>query len=1133
MKVRLLATLICLLVVSATAMARTIKGKVIDDSTSEPLVGASIFVKGGTAGAATDIDGNFQLNVPDNAKAIVVSYVGMTAREVNITDNMTIRLSNSAANLDEVVVVAYGTQKRSSITGAVSQVEAKEIEKRPVSSVTSALEGTTSGITVSGNYGSAGEEPTILIRGIGTINGNTSPLYVIDGVPFGGNISDLNPEDIESMSVLKDAASCALYGNRGANGVILLTTKKSKTRDKVSISFKTKQGFYNRGIKEYKTANPAEFMEIWHQNLTNTYMSNNKLDWSNPAHLAEARADATKNIGTVAVWNPFEGEYSQLFDAEGNFTRNYKMKGTIAEDLDWWDQALQTGYRGEYNLTAMGATEKSDYMFSLGYLKENGYMIKNSFERITGRANVNIQPLKWMKAGLNLGVAHIKNAGPMNGDGDGSTSYNNAFYFCRYMSPIYPVHLHDVDTGQYILDEQGNKQWDLGYYIDSEGVAQSIRTQNQDRHVIWENELNTRQTIRNTMNGQAYVDFYLPFGFTVKITGDLNTRSSDYFSYGSAKVGDAKSTGTLSKTIYTYKNWTFQQQILWNRTFNEKHSFNVLLSHENYSYRYDYTYTNKKKEAFPNVYALSNFSEMSSISGYKNRYRTESYLGRVQYNYDDRYNIEASARYDGSSRFASNVRWGWFGSVGANWVFSNEQFAKDWKWLNSGKFYANWGQTGDDGGAGYYAYKTLYYSTNNQQQSSYYLSQLGATDLKWETGESWGIGLEGRLFNRWNISIEFYDKRNKDLIFDINLPASSGSTSTSSAGATVTKNIGTISNRGVELNTDVDIFKNRDWRINFSLQLATLKNTVIKLPDEYKQYYTEVQGDKLVQFFTQDGKPIYTNGYTYNGYGTLISEGHGRYERYYPHWAGVDQMTGLNLYTPNNIRYWYKDAQGNVVGGIYDGDGKLDTAKSTQIPAEYLVEINGKYYVTNLTYAGREWCGDALPKVYGSFTPSIQYKDLSLSALFTYSLGGNVYDNNYYSLMNVSSTTASTKNPELANNSWKSIPEGMTATSPDRISRDILPMVNQSVSSYNTGTSDRWLISRNYLCLKNINVNYNFPRKLISKIGLSGLQVNVSCENVALWSALQGMNPMMGISGSQSNYMVPARTFTFGLTVNL
>ena len=1122
-------------------MARTIKGTVIDDSTSEPLVGASVFVKGSTTGTATDIDGQFTMEVPDKAKTLVVSYVGMTAREVTITDNMTIRLSNSASNLDEVVVVAYGVQKRSSVTGSVSQVDSKAIEMRPVSSVTSALEGTASGITVSGNYGAAGSEPSIYIRGYGTINGSTSPLYVIDGVPFGGNISDLNPEDVESMSVLKDAAACALYGNRAAGGVILITTKRSKTRDKVSISLKTKQGFYQRGIEEYKTTGISDFMNVSFRNVVNNYMNANKKDWSNPEHIAAAIQEARETyVNDVLAQNPFNVSDDQLFDAQGNFNTAAKLKGTYAEDLDWWDQALQTGYRGEYTLQAQGATEKSDYMFSLGYLKENGYMKKDVFERISGRANVNIQPTKWFKAGLNLSVSHQKNAGPMNGDGSGSSSYNNAFYFCRYMAPVYPVHLHDVNTGQYILNELGQKQYDGGSYVvvDESGQSyeQFTRNQNRGRHVIWENELNSRNQIRNTMHGLAYAEFYIPFGFTVKIDGDLNTRNTDYYSYGSAVIGDAKDVGSLSKTLYTYKNWTFQQQLTWNRTFNGKHSFNVFLGHENYSYRYDYTYTVKRDEAFPNIYALSNFAEMNSISGYKAAYRTESYLGRAQYNYDDRYNIEGSVRYDGSSRFAQKIRWGWFGSVGANWVFSNEQFAKDWKWLNFGKLYANWGQVGNDAGAGYYAYLGLFTSSTNNSESAYWLSQLPADDLKWETGESWGLGFEIRLFNRWNVSFEYFDKRNRDLIFDVNSPASAGSTSTGSTGATTTKNIGSISNRGIEISTDVDIYKNRDWKINFAMNLSTLKNKVTKMPDEYKKVkiYEDPERGNL-QCFTADGKQLYANGWTDTGYtsGTyLISEGHSRYDRFTYHWVGVDQMTGRSLYTPDFINYYIKEEDGTIIGGIRDEKGELIAGACKQLTSADYVKINGQYYVMTTTFAGRQWCGDSFPQVYGSFTPSVTFKDLSISAMFTYSLGGNIYDSNYASLMSSSSITANNWHVD-ALNSWTGIPSGMTETSPDRISRAINPAVDYGNSGNNNATSDRWLISRNFLCLKNLSIAYNFPRKLVHSIGLTGLQINFQGENLALWSKRQGLNPMMNYSGGQDNYMVPSRTFTFGLSVNL
>ncbi len=1130
---------------SASAQTRVVNGTVVDGETNEPLVGVTVMPVGGGQGVATDADGRFSLRVPDKVKKATFSYVGYTPRTLVLTNNMEVKLISTSENLDDLVVIAYGQQKKSSITGSVSQVKADEIKQRPVSSVTSALEGTTSGITVSGNYGSPGESPTILIRGIGTVNGSTSPLYVIDGVPFGGNISDLNPDDIESMSVLKDAASTALYGNRASNGVILITTKKAKTNEKIQINFRMNQGWYERGIAEYDRLGAHDWMDVNYQLMLNNRVIGQKYDRTSEANMTTAHNYVKDRI--ISNWtysNPFNVDDDKLFttpdiySAAGVFDRSAEFLGTIGEDLDWWKQATRNGYRGEYTLNAMGATSKSDYMFSMSYLKEDGYMRDNDFERITGRANVNIQPLSWLKSGLNVTVTHQKIHGTMNGVGDGSSSYNNAFYFCRYMSPIYPVHEHDYYTGEYVLID-GQKQYASGYQ-DIDGFEYKVRNQNLNRNVIWESELNTRQNIRNTMNGTAYADFILPYGFTVKIQGNLNTRNTDYNNYTSAVIGDAVSiNGSLSKTMYTYKNYTFMQQLHWNMTYGDRHHINALLAHENYAYRYDYTYTKKANQGIASLPALSNFALMQDIAGYMGSYRTESYLARVQYNYADRYNVEASFRRDGSSRFARKTRWGNFGSVGANWVFSNEPFMESASWLNQGKLFANWGQVGNDQGAGYYSYMMLYGLEDQAGDMASVLTQLPSDKLKWETSETWGIGLEGWLFDRLHLSIEYYNKMNKDLIFNVTLPSSVGSTSTGSTTPSIATNIGNIRNQGIEIATDVDIFKNKDWKINVGANLSFNENKVTKLPDWYKK----------TPAYNSNGKQTLgtTTGY-YSGI-YRIQEGHSRYDVCYYHYEGVDMMDGYSLYTPDLETYYIKDGD-EIIGGTYKyneaGQLELDKSRCSQLGASNYRKINGKYYVINTTYAAKQWAGDALPKVYGSFNANIKFKGFKVAALFTYSLGGKIYDSNYASLMSVGSAPAALS-PDMLN-SWTKRPEGMTADSPDRIRTDINPVVAYSTSveksmwgtakssptsSYQSAGSDRWLISRNYLCFKNLNVSYDLPKSLLSKIKVSGASVSFSAENLFISTKRKGMNPMMGISATQSNYLVPARVYSFGLSLNL
>lgn len=1092
---------------SALAQTNTFHGKVVDAANDEPLIGATVSAVGSTQAVVTDLDGNFSITVPASVKQIKVSYVGFTPMLVALKNNMTIMLQSATENLDELVVVAYGQQKKSSITGAISQVNSEQIEQRPVSSVAQALEGATSGITVTANYGQPGNDPTVIIRGVGTVNGTTTPLYVIDGVPFGGNISDLNPDDIASMSVLKDAASTALYGNRASNGVILITTKKAKN-DKLSLNFKTSQGWYVRGIPEYERTNAEQFMKVEYQNQMNEILANRYDGVYSVANMAEAHSAINESVLAerlyTNIWNaPDNMMYSDIY---GNLTSNV-IKGTYAEDLDWWSQSTRAGYRSDYNLSGSGTSDKSDYYFSLGYLKEDGFMNKSGFNRLSARGVINIKPVKWIKAGLNVNVSHqeLQNS---KGNGDDNSSYVNPVYYSRYMSPIYPVHLHDAATGQYTLDADGNKQFDAGYYAN----GAPTRKQNADRHCIWENELNSARGVRNTINGIGTIDIYLPFGITVAFKGNMNVRNSNSDEYSSAVIGDGQADhGRFKRTSYRYKNYNFQQQIFWDYSFNDKHYLNVLLGHENYRYNYDYEYIFKKGESFAGVCSLSNFATVNSATGYQNNYATESYLARVQYNFDDRYNIEASYRRDGTSRFSKQSRWGNFGSVGANWIFSKEAFLRDASWIDFGKIRADWGHVANDGAAGYYAYLSLYDTSSsgtNAGQPAYWYAQSGNADLHWETGESWGLALETRLFNRWNFSIEYYKRVNKDLLFDLYDPLSAGAQDPYYAESTKAVNLGKISNSGIEINTDVDIVKTKDWTFNFGMNLTTLRNRVLELPKQ-----------------NRDG--IISGSHN-------IKEGHDRYAWYTYHYEGVDQMNGKAVYTPDFEQYHIILPDNSIYGGSYQTDengNPTSELASTAIPDGQYVKVGDKYYVYNTTYGERDFHSSSLPSVYGAFTPSVRYKNVSLSGVVTWSLGGKIMDYTYQSLMSVSSSANNYHVDAL--NAWYGVPEGMTETSADRISTDVNPANMQSISSYNNATTDRFLISRNYIVLKNINLSYSLPKGFLNQIGVQKALLTFAAENVFTKTARKGLDAQQTLSGYQYNYIPSSRVFTFALSVTL
>ena len=988
----------------------------------------------------------------------------MQTQEVLIKPNVKVFMKADAEMLDEVIVVAYGTAKKESLTGSISVVDSKKIEKRITTSVTGALEGSAPGVQVNNTYGEPGKAPSIRIRGFGTlVSGASDPLFIVDGVPFDGNIAELNSNDIESMSILKDAASAALYGNRAANGVVLITTKSGRGSDKPSITLQINQGIYNRGISEYERLGADQWMEASWKAMKNYAMTG-----SLGLGESDAAAYATKNIITgYARRNIYDAADDALFDANGNLIAN-KLSGY--DDLDWAKDIERNGYRQEYNLSASSSGDKLSVYSSVGYLNEKGYVIASGYERFSGRVNSTYTPNKWIKAGLNLSGSTTKRDYNDNATGE---YYANPFYITRYMAPVYPLFMHNAD-GSYALDELGNKQYDVtSFYLSNRNIAYELRN-------------NKEESRRNVLGGQAFVTVNLPYDFSVTVKGDLNNSTSNNTKYDNPKIGDgATNNGRLTSYAYQYTNYTMQQLINWKHSYKNMHNVDVMLGHENYSWERKYTSGMNTGMAVDGNLTMGNFLTNSFFNGSDDEYKTESYLARARYNYDERYFAEASFRRDGSSRFHPDNRWGNFFSVGASWNIKREAFMQDIDWIDHLKFRASYGEVGNDAGVNYYGYMALYTIDKNGGEAALLKKSLSAPDIKWETTQTLDFALEGRLFDRLNFQIGYFDKRSKDLLFEVRLPLSAGSypwvdtDNGAPMNLTQYKNIGTVSNRGVEIALDADAINTRDWKWNIGLDATFLKNKVVKLPD---------------------GKDILRGMQNY-------SEGHSIYEFYTYHFAGVDQMTGQSLYT-------------------IDPEKKEDAAANNA-----LTTIDGTDYTTITTYGKRDWAGSALPKVYGSIHSAVSWKDLSLNILFTYGLGGKVYDGSYHSLMSTSAMSSGSALHKDALKSWDGVPEGMTETSANRIDPNGVPALDFNRSTDNNATSDRWLTSASYLVFKNLNLSYSLPKSWMNRWGISGLTLTAGIENLFTVTARKGLNPQFSFNGTSDDTYVTARVYNLGLTV--
>ncbi len=1078
MRKLLLSALLFFAVVAVAQAQQTVKGKITDDN-GVPIPGASIVIKGTSVGTTTDEKGSFSFTLPPNSKILLVSAVGYGERQITVskTTEFNISLDHARKSMDEVVVVAYGTAKKESITGAVTSISAAAIEKRPLSNAVAALEGSAAGIQVNNTIGQPGSAPSIRIRGFSSANYNNEPMYVIDGVPFGGNVADINPADIESISVLKDAASSALYGSRASNGVIIMTTKKG-SKNTSSINFTMNQGIYDRGINEYEKIGPNQFMEVMWKGYRNQLRTNSPVTYPTDA-AAGTRATNTL-IGSVLKLNIYNKPDNALFDANGNLVADAEILPGYAEDLNWFKPYERTGHRQDYNLSGRTGNEKNSLYFSLGYLNEKGYIKYSDFKRIAGRINAELNPTTWLKYGFNIAGTHqISNNTPAGASTAGSIV--NPIAFSRTMAPIYPVHLHTVGTGDYVLDVSGNKIYDNGNTSRPSGQA--------GRHAIWENELNKDYFNRNTAMGQAYATISFLKHFSFNFTGDMNVREDDEQDYDNGLIGDGAPTGRAFRNNYNYLNYTTRQTLVWNQSFKD-HNVEVLAGHENFNNEVTYLYGFKTGEIVPGGVNLTNFTTPADLQETKDVYRTEGYFTRARYNFQDKYFFDASFRRDGTSKFTKH--WGNYFSVGGSWTISKERFFDPLAdKINFLKLRASYGEVGNDGGTGlgagyipYYASQALYALNQNANLGAVYRLQFANPELVWEKAASIGVALEGRIFNRANFTVEYFDKKSDNLLFNFNLPLSAGATSSTQGEAVMIQNIGSVSNRGWEVSFDVDVVRTKDFTFNFGANATFLKNEIKKIPE-----------------------PNRKNGIV-NGTKKLM-EGHSVYDYWLPQFVGVDQMTGNSLYKIDTV--------------VYNA--------SNPVPAASLVTINGTNYTTNFSYAERNWSGSAIPDVFGSFTSTFRYKNITLSGLFTYALGGKIYDNAYIGLMTMSGNASALHKDILK--AWDGAPKDMTLTSENRIDPKGTPVVDFARSTNTNAQSNRWLTSASYLVLKNVTLNYKLPADLLNKVSLKNVTVGVSGENLFTVTKRKGMNPQQNFNGINDNIFVTPRVVSFSLNVGL
>ena len=1027
----------------ANAQSKIITGTVTSSEDGSSIPGVSVLVKGTTVGTITNIDGYYEIQTPEDADVLTFSFVGMKTTEKAITGSVVdVSLESDVLGLDEVMVVAFGTAKKESLTGSAAVVGQKEIESRSVSSVAQVLTGSTTGVQTTAGSGQPGSSPAIRIRGIGTLNTSADPLIILDGVQYEGNMSSLNPGDIASMTVLKDAASTALYGSRAANGVIIITTKSgSKGTESLTVSLKAQGGIIDQALPNYEAVNAQNYYELQAEAFAQgRYWSGNN------ETIADARAYAYENIYSQLRYNPFVGiANDQIVGSDGKINPNAVVG---FPDLDWYDAAKQTGYRQNYDLSLAGGSEKTSYFYSLGYLDERGYVVKSDYERFNTRFNIDFDVKDWLQLGSNIyGTLITSDIGSLE-----SATYANPFRNARMTAPIYPIYLVDQATGDYILDGAGERQYDDG--------GLHSRPINAGRNAIAELDWNSEDYKRNNVGNRSYARFTLMEGLTATLNAGVDIQNYHYKGFENAKIGDGAPTGRLGETRYRRTTVNFNQLVNYEKTFNEVHNLSVLLGHE--SYKREYTYQRGFKNQFivDGIKELNNFVNTSTNTSYTTLKTTEGYFARLKYNYDNKYYIEGSFRRDGSSAFHQDVRWGNFYSVGGSWRIDQEQFIASVDWVNSLKLRASYGEVGNDN-IGSYGYQALYETYPNAETPGIRWSTVGNTALTWEVNKTFDIAVDFALLDRISGTFEWFNRKSDDLLYEMPLPPTMGLMEQP-------RNIAALVNRGFEIHLEGDIVRTNDFTWNMSLMGSTIDNEITSIPDPF------VTGTKR------------------------WAEGHSIYDFWLRKFYDVNPENGATRF---HVWEDVTNEAGEVIG------------------TELGYDDNGEPILTeDMNEAGYGYVGaSAFPKLQGSIGNNFSFKGFTLSTLLTYSVGGEMFDGIYQGMLG--STVGESYHPDVMN-SWM---EPGDVTDFPRL---------QYANSDLYASSDFFLVSSNYLNIRNVTLSYDFSKQLLSKLDLGQLSVFVTGENLHMFTARKGLNPTYNFAGTQDGMAYnPSRSFILGFSL--
>ncbi|MCL1607200.1 MULTISPECIES: SusC/RagA family TonB-linked outer membrane protein [Mediterranea] len=825
---RKLSLLACALLLGGAAYAQnmTVKGKVTANGLEMP--GVTVSVKGTAGGTITSLDGDFTIKA-DAGSVLVFSFIGYETVEVPVKGNgpINVELREKTTDLDEVVIaVPYGTAKKSTFTGSAGVVDKKIIANSQVASVSQALQGSVAGLQSFSASGQPGEDATILIRGVGSVNASTTPLYVVDGVPYDGALSSISNQDIASITVLKDAAAASLYGSRAANGVVMITTKQGSKKSAPSIEISAKYGFSDRAVKDYEQVSTEQYFMLEWEAIRNMRMNLKK----NPDTAEAAAAYATQNLilNYIGI-NPYGTAYPQPIGTDGKLVEGARLLWN-----DSWEDALsQDAHYTDLSARVSGGSENSQYYFSLGYMDNQGAYIGSGFKRYTLRANITSDLTKWLQVGVNVGLTHSIQDFPKSDD----SSLGNVVLAARSIPSFYPVYERDPETGAYVFDENGQRVYDYGKYRHG-----SYAGYNQAQSMLYDkNEIK-----RDAASVRGYLQVTPIEGLTYKMSLNIDYNSRFTHDYANPTYGKEPVTGSVSKSNTRTTGMTFNNVVNWEHTFGEVHNVRLMAGQEYYEYNTSNFGGSRSNVITDGYFEPDVASTLTGFSGNSDQYKLLSYFGQAEYNYAQKYFASVSMRADGSSRFHPDNRWGAFWSFGGSWKIGREAFVEEaaGSWLSDLTLRASYGAQGNDN-VGYYAYQALYSIGSFLGETTLTTSRLDTPELSWETNLNANIGLDFSLWsNRLFGTVEWFQRTSKDLLFARDLVPSSGFSS-------IDDNIGKVRNYGWEFTLGGTPILTRDWTWRLSVNATTYKNEIVSIPTDVMWSGTKkwVKGGSIYDFW--------------------------------------------------------------------------------------------------------------------------------------------------------------------------------------------------------------------------------------------------------------------------------------------